>query len=196
MIKRGFDYGFALAGLLALAPLFLFIILWILVADGRPVLFRQTRVGRFGRTFTLLKFRTMTPARGVEDGAFEPGNFRRVTRAGRRLRAAKLDELPQLLNVLKGDMSFVGPRPEVPRWVALHPERWEIVLRVRPGITDPASLAYRNEEKLLAGSSDPERFYREEILPRKLDLYEKYVRERGFWKDLGIMVRTVLAVIT
>ena len=123
------------------------------------------------------------------------GNRRRVTGVGRLLRATKLDELPQLWNVLKGDMSLVGPRPEVRQWVAAYPERWARVLTVKPGITDPASIVYRDEESILARSPDPERTYREDILPHKLDLYEEYVRSRNFFGDIGIILKTLFAVI-
>jgi lipopolysaccharide/colanic/teichoic acid biosynthesis glycosyltransferase len=160
-----------------------------------PVLFCQYRVGRGGKDFLLYKFRSMTVLRGAEQGRFEPGQSRRVTTIGRLLRASKLDELPQLFNVLKGDMSLVGPRPEVRRWVETYPQRWAVVLRVRPGITDPASLVYRNEESLLTVSADPERLYREEILPHKLDLYEEYVATASAWKDLLIVAQTVIVVL-
>ncbi len=143
----------------------------------------------------LFKFRTMTVRKGTEQGSFDAGSAARVTRVGAFLRKTKLDELPQLWNVLKGDMSLVGPRPEVRKWVEAYPERWARVLTVRPGITDPASIEFRNEEDILAASPDPERTYREVILPRKLDLYEEYVRTRSFWGDVGILLKTVWAVV-
>lgn len=125
---------------------------------------------------------------------FEPGNLGRVTPIGRFMRRTKLDELPQLLNVLKGDMSLVGPRPEVKKWVAVYPERWAVVHSVRPGITDPSSLIYRKEEELLADSTEPEKVYQEEILPHKLALYEEYVRENNIFTDFAIIVKTVFSV--
>lgn len=194
-MKRVVDLCGALIGLIILTPLFGGLWLAVMAESGRPGLFRHRRVGRGGREFDLLKFRSMTVKPGTELGAFEAGNKSRVTRLGRILRKTKLDELPQLWNVLKGDMSFVGPRPEVQKWVDAYPERWAKVLTVRPGITDPASIEYRNEEDILAAALDPERTYREEILPRKLDLYERYVRERSGWGDLMLMARTARAVV-
>lgn len=188
------DMAGALAGLVALSPLLGLLWLVVVAESGLPGFFRHQRAGCRGRYFSLLKFRSMTVRRGTEQGSFDVGSAARVTRVGAFLRKTKLDELPQLWNVLKGDMSLVGPRPEVEKWVAAYPERWAFVHQVRPGITDPASIAYRNEEEILAASSDPERMYREVILPRKLDLYEEYVRTRSFWGDVGILWRTALAV--
>jgi lipopolysaccharide/colanic/teichoic acid biosynthesis glycosyltransferase len=136
----------------------------------------------------------MTISPGAEKGEFEPGNLSRITSFGRYLRKTKLDELPQLLNVLMGDMSLVGPRPEVKKWVAVYPERWAAIHKVRPGITDPASLIYRNEEALLAGSGEPEKVYREELLPQKLSLYEEYLRKRSFFMDFSIIMKTIFSV--
>ena len=130
-----------------------------------------------------------------ESGAFDVGDTSRVTAVGRFLRKTKLDELPQLWNVLRGDMSLVGPRPEVRKWVEAYPERWAKVLTVRPGITDPASIAFRNEEELLTAAPDPENYYRNVILPRKLALYEQYVATRSFWGDVGILLKTVWTVV-
>jgi len=140
--------------------------------------------------------RTEDSKRWVESGEFDAGDTSRVTSVGRFLRKTKLDELPQLWNVLKGDMSLVGPRPEVRKWVEVYPERWARVLTVRPGITDPASIEFRHEEKLLATSQDPERTYRDEILPRKLALYEQYVATWSFWGDIAILIKTFWTVLT
>lgn len=192
--KRFFDFVGALAGLLLLAPLLLLLAATILASSGRPVCFRQSRAGRHGRDFVLLKFRTMSVVRAVDCSTFDAGNNRRVTPIGRFLRSTKLDELPQLWNVLTGDMSLVGPRPEVRTWVNAYADRWAEVLALRPGITDPAAIIFRNEEEILARSPDPEMTYREEILPRKLDLYEEYVRTRTFWGDIRIIVRTLMAI--
>lgn len=194
-MKRLFDLACALGGIVVLAPLLALLWLAVVVESGLPGLFRQRRVGLGGRDFVLFKFRSMTVRRGTEQGSFDAGSAARVTRVGRLLRKTKLDELPQLWNVLKGDMSLVGPRPEVRKWVEAYPERWAKVLTVRPGITDPASIEFRNEEEILAQSPDPERTYREEILPRKLDLYERYVATRSFWRDAGILLKTVWAVV-
>ena len=196
-MKRAFDLGASGLGLLLLSPVFLLVAVLIFLADGRPVLFRQTRIGRAGRPFSLFKFRTMIPASAEGGGGgFEPGDSRRVTSFGRFLRRTKIDEWPQLFNVLKGDMSMVGPRPEVSKWVAAYPRRWAVVHRVKPGITDPASIIYRNEEELLAAAADPEAVYRNEILPRKLDLYERYAEgPPRFGRDLGLIFKTIAAVL-
>ncbi len=194
-MKRFMDMAGALVGLVALSPLLCLLWLAVVVESGWPGLFRQRRAGRGGRDFVLFKFRTMAVRRGSEAGSFDVGSSARVTRVGRFLRKTKLDELPQLWNVLVGDMSLVGPRPEVRKWVDVYPERWARVLTVRPGITDPASIEFRHEEEILAKSADPERTYRDEILPRKLDLYEQYVATRSFWGDVGILLRTARAVV-
>jgi lipopolysaccharide/colanic/teichoic acid biosynthesis glycosyltransferase len=194
-MNRCFDISFSLLGIAVLLPVMALLAVLVKITSPGPVLFRQIRVGRGGKDFTLFKFRSMTVKPEAEKGAFEPGNLQRVTAIGRLLRSAKLDELPQLFNVLRGDMSLVGPRPEVRKWVDAYPERWAKVLVVRPGITDPASILFRNEEKILAQSDDPERTYREEILPRKLDIYEQYVANRSAFSDLIILIQTVLAVL-
>ena len=194
-MKRLLDVVGAAAGLLLLSPLLLGLALLVRVTSGAPVLFRQVRVGRGGRDFTLYKFRSMTVCRAAERGTFDAGRSARVTPVGRLLRRTKLDELPQLWNVLRGDMSLVGPRPEVRKWVEAYPERWARVLAVRPGLTDPASIVYRREEELLAAATDPERAYREDVLPAKLDLYEAYVRAHGVGRDLVILWKTVGAVV-
>lgn len=166
----------------------------ILISDGRPILFRQTRVGINNSDFLLNKFRTMRVERGVASGTFDAGDSSRITKVGAFLRKTKLDELPQLWNVFIGDMSFVGPRPEVRKWVDAYPKRWEKVLVVKPGITDPASIYYRNEEELLAQADDPVACYRDQILPHKLDLYEEYVRTRTFLGDIFLIFKTIMRV--
>jgi len=195
MIKRSFDLMITLVGIIIASPVFLFIAVLIRFFMGPPVFFRQTRVGKGGREFSLIKFRTMTIFTGAEKSEFEPGNLSRITSFGRFLRKTKLDELPQLFNVLIGDMSLVGPRPEVKKWVEVYPERWAIVHRIRPGVTDPASLIYRKEEEILAGVQEPEKVYRDEILPHKLALYEEYIRERNFFMDFSIILKTISSVL-
>lgn len=195
MLKRLFDLIAALLGLLILLPVLAVIAVAVRLSSRGPVLFRQTRVGLCGRDFVLLKFRTMTVRAGSEAGTFDAGDTSRVTRIGRYLRVTKLDELPQLWNVVVSDMSLVGPRPEVRKWVEAYPERWAVVHAVRPGITDPAAIVFYHEEKLLTASADPERMYRERILPRKLDLYEAYIRTRSFWGDFVILWWTFAAII-
>ena len=127
--------------------------------------------------------------------SFDAGDSSRITGLGSFLRRTKLDELPQLWNVFKGDMSFVGPRPEVRKWVEVYPDRWAKVLTVKPGITDPASICYRNEEELLAQAEDPTAYYRDQVLPHKLDLYEEYVQTRTFWGDILLILKTISSVL-
>jgi lipopolysaccharide/colanic/teichoic acid biosynthesis glycosyltransferase len=190
-----FDIAASLAGLMLLAPLFALVALWIKLDSPGPVLFRQQRVGRHGAPFSIYKFRTMAAAAGATL-QLTVGRDSRITRAGQFLRRYKLDELPQLINVLQGAMSLVGPRPEVPRYVACYPpEVRAIVLSVAPGITDWASILYREESAILGRAADPERAYRETILPAKLDYYVRYVRERSFWTDLRIIFRTLAAIV-
>jgi len=160
-----------------------------------PIFFIQTRIGKGGKGFRLLKFRTMLVKPQTPEGSFDAGDQSRITALGKILRKTKLDEIPQLINVLKGDMSLVGPRPEVKKWTVVYPEQWAIVHQVLPGITDNASIEFRNEEELLAQSSNPEESYRNVILPRKLELYINYVNHHSFWGDLMIIIRTIQSVI-
>ncbi len=189
-LKRLFDIAASAIGLLLLAPVLLGIAIWIKRDSPGPVFFRQERIGRHGQPFRIYKFRSMR-----QDNAglqITVGEDARITRSGRFIRAYKLDELPQLINVLRGDMSVVGPRPEVPRYVALYPAEVRAeVLSVRPGITDLASVQYRSESMLLAQSSNPEQTYVDTILPAKLALCRQYVRERSFWLDLRIIGMTL-----
>jgi lipopolysaccharide/colanic/teichoic acid biosynthesis glycosyltransferase len=194
VIQRVFDLVTATIGGVVLIPVFAAVALLILVTSGRPVLFRQPRGGLYGRNFEMVKFRTMTVPSDPDGGSFNAGDTLRVTPIGRFLRRTKLDEIPQLWNVLKGDMSIVGPRPEVRKWIDAYPDAWSRVHRVRPGITDPASLVYRHEETLLGQSSDPESTYRDEILPHKLRLYEEYARNRTLLQDIGIVAQTIAAL--
>ncbi|WP_075795609.1 sugar transferase [Massilia putida] len=195
MSKRVFDVVAAASGLILLAPALLAIALWIRLDSPGPALFRQRRVGRFGRHFDIYKFRTM--ADRPDDGRqLTVGRDPRITRAGRFLRRTKLDELPQLLNVLEGTMSLVGPRPEVPRYVDRYPPTVrQTVLSVAPGITDLAAILYKDENDILGRAQDPERAYVETILPVKLEYYQRYVRERSFWLDLRIIFRTLAAIL-
>ncbi|MEJ2288799.1 MAG: sugar transferase, partial [Deinococcales bacterium] len=166
----------------------------VAVSSPGPVLFRQERVGLGGRTFRMLKFRTMHVDAERAGGLLTVGADPRVTPVGAFLRRFKLDELPQLVNVVAGDMSLVGPRPEVPRYVARYDERQRRVLAVRPGITDPASVAYRNESELLAGASDPEATYLHDILPAKLEMNLAYLERRSLSADVGVILRTLARV--
>lgn len=195
MSKRAFDIVAATIGLLLLAPVLLLIAVWIKLDSPGPALFLQQRVGRAGRRFNIVKFRTMH-CRQIQGAQLTVGPDPRITIAGRFLRHYKLDELPQLFNVLAGSMSLVGPRPEVPCYVAQYPPQLrDLVLSVSPGITDWAAIEYKDENHLLAASPDPERTYIEQVIPAKLDLYARYVREHNFWMDLHILVRTFAAVI-
>ena len=195
MKKMFFDIIFSGIGLLLLSPLLIIASGIILISDGCPIFFRQIRVGKNGDDFILNKFRTMRVIRGAASGTFDVGDKSRITKIGAFLRKTKLDELPQLWNVFKGDMSLVGPRPEVRKWVEAYPERWAKVLTVKPGITDPASIYYRNEEELLAQAADPVVCYRDQVLPHKLDLYEEYVRTKTFWGDIFLIFKTIMLVL-
>lgn len=195
MAKRIFDIGVALAALLVLSPLLAGIAIWIRLDSPGPALFRQERVGLAGRFFYILKFRTMRYDSVATGSLITVGEDARITRAGRFLRRHKLDELPQFFNVLRGEMSVVGPRPEVPRYVALYsPETKKIVLSVRPGITDPASLAFTNESSLLERAIEPEVHYVNVVMPLKLEHSIQYVRTQNFWSDLQIIWKTMAAV--
>lgn len=192
MAKRVLDFSVALLMLLALSPLLLVVAIAVRLDSPGPVLFRQQRVARGGRIFEMLKFRSMRHTLHESGRQITVAGDCRITRVGALLRRAKLDEVPQLVNVLRGDMSLVGPRPEVPKYVAKYPpgDR-ELVLSVRPGITDIASIHYFDEGVLLAKADDPERMYVEEILPKKLAMYVEYVRGRSMVGDLVIIARTV-----
>ena len=193
--KRAMDLMLAVPAVILLAPLFLAIAVWIKADSDGPVFFRQTRVGLGGKPFKIYKFRTMIADAWSRGPALTSGDDPRITRAGRVLRRFKLDELPQLWNVIRGDMSLVGPRPEVPRFVEYYPMNVrEEILSVPPGITDPASLRYFDESRLLAGQKDPEQYYVEKILPEKLAIYRAYVHGRSLWRDLWLIVRTVARV--
>ena len=189
-LKRAFDLAASGIGLLLLSPLLLALAAWIRLDSPGPVFFRQERIGLRGRPFRIYKFRSMRVDHSGPQ--ITVGADDRITRSGHIIRAYKLDELPQLLNVFLGDMSLVGPRPEVPRYVAFYPAdvRAE-VLCVRPGITDLASVQYRSESTLLAQSADPERTYVDTILPAKLALCRQYVRERSLGLDLKIIGMTL-----
>jgi lipopolysaccharide/colanic/teichoic acid biosynthesis glycosyltransferase len=189
--KRCFDIAFSLLFLALLSPLWLAAAAAVWLGSGKPVLFRQERVGiRFSR-FQILKFRTMRTGRNGPGVTVR--NDIRVTRVGRFLRLTKIDELPQLWNVLRGEMSIVGPRPEVSEFVELYDKRYAKILLVPPGITDLASIRYRDEESILARSQDPLREYKEHILPIKLDLAEQYLQKQSILNDCSIIVQTALA---
>lgn len=190
--KRLLDLVVSSVGLLLLSPLLLLIALVIKLDTPGPVFFRQWRIGRHGVPFRIFKYRTMRTSAGNDGPLITVDGDRRVTRAGRYLRRYKLDELAQLIDVLRGTMSLVGPRPEVPRYVASFPhEHRALILSVRPGITDPASVAFADEAELLRRSDDPERTYIENILPRKLELSAEYIRNSSMTADIRLIARTV-----
>lgn len=197
MAKRLFDIALAAFALALLAPVLVLIALWIKLDSAGPVFFRQERVGRFGVPFRIHKFRTMTHAQAPGASLITIGADARITNAGHFLRRSKLDELPQLIDVLIGRMSLVGPRPEVPRYVAIYPPQLrDKVLSVRPGITDIASLEFRNESELLASASDPEREYREVVLPAKLRLAARYVDSSSLATDLRLIALTLKTLLS
>jgi len=196
MLKRAFDILGASVALALLAPLLMLVALWVKLDSPGPVFFRQERVGRHGVLFRIHKLRTMradAPALGLP---LTVGVDPRITRAGAWLRRTRVDELPQLIDVLQGTMSLVGPRPEVPRYVAHYPPGLrERVLRVRPGITDPVSLAHIDEAALLAAASDPEREYIERILPAKLQQAAAYADRATLGSDLAVLAQTFLVLV-
>jgi lipopolysaccharide/colanic/teichoic acid biosynthesis glycosyltransferase len=195
-MKRTFDMVASLLALSLLLPMMLVLALAVALTSPGGAFFRQVRVGRHGRPFELLKFRSMRPgseARGqITVGERDP----RITGVGHFLRRTKLDELPQLINILMGDMSVVGPRPEVPKYVALYSPEQRAVLTVRPGLTSLASIAYINENEVLGRSADPERTYVDEVMPAKLALDLKYVREQSVMLDMTIIARTALRLFS
>lgn len=196
MPKRLFDVLISACALAVASPLMIVIALAVRLESPGPAFFRQQRVGRGGKLFTILKFRSMYFSPAAAGLPLTAANDRRVTAVGAFLRRSKLDELPQLINVLKGDMSVVGPRPEVPRYVEMYPaDLRQAILSVRPGITDEASIEFRNEDRVLGDSADAEKTYIEQIMPRKLDLYARYASHHTFLGDLRILGRTLTAVV-
>jgi len=197
MSKRLFDVLLSSLGLLLLGPVLLLIALAVKLDSRGPVFFRQERVGRFGQPFHIHKFRTMRHAPAGGGLQITVGADARITRVGHFLRGSKLDELPQLIDVWLGRMSLVGPRPEVPRYVAHYPAKLrEKVLSVRPGITDIASIEYRDESRVLAQARDPEYAYIHEVLPHKLALAASYVDQASVWTDIKLILRTLKAIAT
>ncbi|RCJ37346.1 glycosyl transferase [Nostoc minutum NIES-26] len=194
MSKRVFDLFFSLLGVAILLPLFFFIAIWIKLDSPGTIFFRQVRIGRFGREFKIYKFRTMIQSAEKIGKQITIANDKRITRSGRFLRKYKLDELPQLFNVIKGEMSLVGPRPEVPKYVALYTSEQRRVLEVLPGITDLASMKFHNESELLKDMNNSEHFYINEIMPRKLELNMEYITRFSLVFDLVIILKTLKRV--
>ncbi|MDR0608601.1 MAG: sugar transferase [Planctomycetaceae bacterium] len=195
MLKRLFDIILSVIGLILLSPVFLITAVLIKVTSKGSILFCQKRVGRFGKDFVLYKFRSMKVCETNLLEQFQPGDQSRITTIGWFLRKTKIDEFPQLYNVLIGDMSFVGPRPEVREWVNAFPEHWKVIHQVRPGITDNASIMYRNEENILAKSNNPNTIYRNEILPQKLELYKEYIKNQSISNDLHLIFKTLYIIV-
>jgi lipopolysaccharide/colanic/teichoic acid biosynthesis glycosyltransferase len=194
-VKRTFDLLAASLGLLLLLPLLVVVAVLVKVSSAGPVFFRQPRVGRRFRMFDLYKFRTMVPDARHQGPRITPAGDPRVTRVGRVLRSTKLDELPQLLNVIRGEMSLVGPRPEVPEYVDLFRNEYREILEARPGLTDLASIKYRDEAAVLAGASDPEHEYLHRILPEKISLAKEYVRHTSLGFDLKVIGWTLVSLL-
>jgi len=194
-MKRLLDILFSTIGLLLSSPLLLSLMVRIRTEDGGPVFYRGLRIGLHGQPFRIFKFRTMVVNADRMGGPSTADDDPRITRIGKKLRKYKLDELPQLINVFLGDMSLVGPRPEVPHYVNMYTDEEKAILTVRPGITDWASLWNPDEGAILAGSPDPEKAYMEKIRPEKIRLQLKYVRERSFWTDIQIIFLTLKIII-
>ena len=195
-MKRLFDITASGLGLLVLSPLFLILAVWIKLDSPGPVFYRQVRVGRGNKDFRLFKFRSMRVGSDKKGLITVGGHDPRVTRSGYYIRKYKLDELPQLINVFIGDMSLVGPRPEVRKYVDLYTPEQMHVLDVRPGITDMASIRYRNENELLEQAADPEQYYRDVVMQDKLRINLEYIADHSFIKDLKIIFMTFKAVVT
>ena len=195
-MKRLFDIIASGLGLLLLSPLLIIVGIWIKIDSPGPIFYRQVRVGRYNRDFRIFKFRSMRV--GSDKGSLVTigGRDPRVTRSGYLIRKFKIDELPQLINVFVGDMSLVGPRPEVRHYVNYWTEEQKHVLDVRPGITDPASIKFRNENELLEQAEDPEKYYIECIMQEKIKLYLEYVNKHGFWYDMKLIFQTFWVILT
>ena len=192
---RFFDFFFAMIGLALLIPFLLIIALCIKISSKGPIFFKQDRVGKYGQLFKLYKFRSMYVNAEAKGQLTVGGNDSRINPVGLLLRKYKLDELPQFINVLTGDMSFVGPRPEVKKYVDLYTSEQLKVLNVLPGITDYASLEYRNENELLLQAKNPEEFYIQEIMPRKIELNYRFIDNRSFKNYFSILFLTIWAAI-
>ena len=191
MGKRAFDLFWSALGLAVLSPVLALVALAVKLEDGGPVFFRQLRIGRGGRPFRIWKFRTMVVDADRQGRAITVGRDPRITRVGHWLRDSKLDEIPQLLNVFSGEMSLVGPRPEVPRYVELYTEAQRAILALRPGITDLASIKYRNESDLLGAAENPDETYVQILLPDKIRINLAYASEAGLWSDFLVILATL-----
>jgi len=195
MLKRLFDIVFSFLGLVLLFPVFIIVALMVKLDSKGPVFYKGLRIGRWGKPFWIYKFRTMVPGADKIGGPSTAADDPRLTKVGKFLRKYQLDELPQLINVLKGEMSFVGPRPEVPQYIELlSKEEKEKILSVRPGMTDYASLWNFHEGEILKGSPDPEKVYLEKIRPKKIELQLKYIEDQSFWLDIKLILKTIFKI--
>lgn len=192
---RTFDVVMSLIGLILLSPFFLIISILIKLDSKGPILFKQVRVGRYEKNFKILKFRTMVTDAEKRGAQITVGRDSRITRVGHFLRKSKLDEIPQLINVFIGDMSLVGPRPEVPNYTQYYTKAQKRIFEIRPGITDLASIKYRDENEILALSSNPEKTYIEEIMVDKLKLNLEYLEKRSVWTDIKIIFQTLYKIV-
>lgn len=195
-VKRVCDIAAAAGGLLLVWPLVGAAGLAVLLDSGTPIFYRSRRMGRHGKPFDLLKLRTMAPSKGQKAPEVTASTDRRITRAGRWLRRTKVDELPQLWNVLVGDVSLVGPRPEVQRYIDRYPDEYAEILRVRPGLTDRATLAYVDEEQVLGMQQNPEEYYIEHVMPQKISRYLAYARNPSLLEDVKILTLTASKLFT
>lgn len=194
--KRMFDLFFSLIGIIITIPIFILVSIMIKLTSKGPIIFKQERVGKNKKIFYIYKFRTMTDCDDrASDRQVTVINDQRITRIGRILRKYKIDELPQLYNVLKGDMSFVGPRPEVKKYVKFYEEEYDEILKIKPGITDLASIEYIDENTIISKYSDPEKVYIEEVLPKKLMLNKRYIEEMSIKNDILLILKTIKKII-
>lgn len=194
--KRALDLAVAIPAAALLSPLFIAIAVWIKLDSRGPVFFLQKRVGQFGRLFRIFKFRTMIVDAVANGSLITIGADRRITRSGRLLRKYKLDELPQLFNVIRGEMSLVGPRPEVPRYVELYTEDQRRILALKPGVTSPASIAFSGESELLARQEDPENFYRAQLMPAKIREDLNYAKQATVFSDCAMVAKTLFRILS
>ena len=193
-IKRLFDIIVSALAIVVFSPVFVLVAILIVITGGFPIIYKQQRVGKNCKMFTMYKLRTMTN-RASENDIADLGDSSRITKFGAFLRKTKLDEIPQLWNVLKGDMSIVGPRPELKSRLQYHSSHWDKVYSVRPGITGNSSIVFRNEEQLLATVDDPQLYYIDVLLPKKIAMYEEYVDKQSMYYDFVIIIKTVMVVL-
>jgi lipopolysaccharide/colanic/teichoic acid biosynthesis glycosyltransferase len=194
-MKRSFDFILAILGLVMLAPAFALVAFLIGIMQGRPIIYSQERVGQFGKPFKIHKFRTMVPDADRLGLLITADGDPRITELGRFLRKTKVDELPQLWNVMMGEMSFVGPRPEVAEYVSAYTDDQRLVLNAKPGITDPATIKFIDEEKILAVADDPDKVYREQIMPKKISHNAEYARQANLFTDCTVIIKTLVSII-